>query len=51
MMEGKMSILLSDLIRKEKAVTGREDVYFLTHQHLLTVATLPQTEFYDFLKN
>lgn len=38
-----MSILLSDLVRKEKAVTKREDVYFFIHQNL-TMATLLETE-------
>lgn len=39
-----MSILLSDLVRKEKAVTKRVDAYFFIHQHLLAVATLLETE-------
>lgn len=38
MEEGKVSILLSDLIRKEKPV-NRRGLFFYFYQHLLTVAT------------
>lgn len=44
MQEGRMRILLSDLVRKKKAVTKREDAYFFIHQNLLTMATLLETE-------
>lgn len=39
-----MSMLFSDLIRKEKAVISRQDAYFFMHQHLLTVTILFYTE-------